>query len=378
VVLSDRSTENELIAMDYMQRALALAGQALGRVSPNPAVGAVLVRDGRVVGEGFTRPPGGPHAEVVALEQAGEAARGAALYVSLEPCCHQGRTPPCTEALIAAGVVEVHMAILDPDPNVNGCGRKELEAAGIAVQVGEREEEARRLNEAYIKHRTTGLPFVIAKFAASLDGRIAAASGDSRWISGPESLEWAHEQRTAVDAIMVGANTIVVDDPQLTARPGGQESERQPLRVVVDSGNCTPANASVLQGPGRALIATGSRSDPSWRQALEAAGAEVLVLPADGDSLDLRPLLKALAERGVLSLLVEGGGILLGSFFDQGLVDKVQVIIAPMIIGAAEAPAAVAGRGAHRLAQAWRLREVTVERLGDDTLIMGYPMKRGE
>jgi diaminohydroxyphosphoribosylaminopyrimidine deaminase/5-amino-6-(5-phosphoribosylamino)uracil reductase len=364
--------------MDYMRRALALAGRALGRVSPNPAVGAVLVRAGRVVGEGFTRPSGGPHAEIVALEQAGEAARGSTLYVSLEPCCHQGRTPPCTEALIAAGVAEVHMAMLDPDANVNGRGRKALEAAGIAVQVGECEEEARRLNEAYIKHRTTGLPFVIAKFAASLDGRIAAASGDSRWISGPQTLRWAHEQRTAVDAIMVGANTVLVDNPQLTARPGGQESEHQPLRVVVDSEGRTPANARVLQGPGRAVIATGDRSEPSWRQALEAAGAEVLVLPGDGDSLDLEALLRALAERGVLSLLVEGGGILLGSVFDQGLVDKVQAIMAPMIIGASEAPAAVAGRGAHRLAQAWRLREVTVERLGEDILVTGYPVKRGE
>jgi diaminohydroxyphosphoribosylaminopyrimidine deaminase/5-amino-6-(5-phosphoribosylamino)uracil reductase len=364
--------------MGYMQRALALAGQALGRVSPNPAVGAVLVCDGQVVGEGFTRPPGGPHAEVVALEQAGEAARGSTLYVSLEPCCHQGRTPPCTGAIIAAGVAEVHMAMFDPDPNVNGRGRKELEAAGIAVQVGECEQEALRLNEAYVKHRTTGLPFVIAKFAASLDGRIAAASGDSRWISGPQSRQWAHEQRTTMDAIMVGANTVVVDDPQLTARPGDQESERQPLRVVIDSRGRTPANARVLQEPGRALIATSERSDPSWRQAMEAAGAEVLVLPGDGDYLDLRVLLKALAERGVLSLLVEGGGILLGSLFDQGLVDKVQVIVAPLIIGAAEAPAAVAGRGAHRLAQAWRLREVAIERLGDDILIIGYLTKRGE
>ena len=364
--------------MDYMQRALALARQALGRVSPNPAVGAVLVRSGRVVGEGYTQPPGGPHAEIVALGQAGEAARGAALYVSLEPCCHHGRTPPCTEAIIAAGVAEVHLATLDPDPNVNGSGRDQLAAAGIAVHVGEGEEEARRLNEAYIKHRTTGLPFVIAKFAASLDGRIAAASGDSRWISGPQSRQWAHEQRATMDAIMVGVNTILVDDPQLTARPGGQESERQPLRVVADSHGRTPASARVLQGPGEALIATSDRSDPSWRQAIEAAGAEVLVLPSDGDSLDLTALLRALAERGVLSLLAEGGGILLGSLFDQGLVDKVQVIIAPLIIGAAEAPAAVAGRGAERLADAWRLREVTVERLGDDILIIGYPTKRGE
>jgi diaminohydroxyphosphoribosylaminopyrimidine deaminase/5-amino-6-(5-phosphoribosylamino)uracil reductase len=363
--------------MDYMERALALARQALGRVSPNPAVGAVLVRDGRVMGEGSTRPPGGPHAEVVALEEAGEAARGSTLYASLEPCCHQGRTPPCTKAIIAAGVVEVHVAILDPDPNVRGCGRSELEAAHIAVHVGEREEEARRLNEAYIKHRTTGLPFVIAKFAASLDGRIAAGSGDSRWISGPQSLRWAHDQRARLDAIMVGVNTILVDDPQLTARPGGQESEHQPLRVVVDSRGRTPADACVLKGRGRALIATSEDSNPSWRQAMEAAGAEVLVLPGKGDSLDLGALLRALAERGVLSVLAEGGGILLGSLFDQGLVDKVQAIIAPMIIGAAQAPAAVAGAGAHRLADAWRLREVVVERLGDDVLITGYPTKRG-
>jgi diaminohydroxyphosphoribosylaminopyrimidine deaminase / 5-amino-6-(5-phosphoribosylamino)uracil reductase len=364
--------------MDYMQRALALARQALGRVSPNPAVGAVLVRSGRVVGEGCTQPPGGPHAEIVALGQAGEAARGAALYVSLEPCCHHGRTPPCTEAIIAAGVAEVHLATLDPDPNVNGSGRDQLAAAGIAVHVGEGEEEARRLNEAYIKHRTTGLPFVIAKFAASLDGRIAAASGQSRWISGPQTREWAHQQRVAVDAILVGVNTILVDDPQLTARPGGQEAERQPLRVVADSRGRTPPTARLLQGPGRVLIATSGRSDPSWRATMEAAGAEVLVLPCDGASLDLGALLRTLGERGILSLLVEGGGVLLGSLFDQGLVDKVQAVIAPLIIGAAEAPAAVAGRGAHRLADAWRLRGVTVERLGEDVLVTGYPEKRGE
>ncbi len=364
--------------MDYMQRALALARQALGRVSPNPAVGAVLVRSGRVVGEGYTQPPGGPHAEIVALGQAGEAARGATLYVSLEPCCHHGRTPPCTEAIIAAGVAEVHLATLDPDPNVNGSGRDQLAAAGIAVHVGEGEEEARRLNEAYIKHRTTGLPFVIAKFAASLDGRIAAASGQSRWISGPQTREWAHQQRVAVDAILVGVNTILVDDPQLTARPGGQEAERQPLRVVADSRGRTPPTARVLQGPGRVLIATSGRSDPSWRATMEAAGAEVLVLPCDGDSLDLGALLRTLGERGILFLLVEGGGVLLGSLFDQALVDKVQAVIAPLIIGAAEAPAAVAGRGAQRLADAWRLRGVTVERLGEDVLVTGYPEKRGE
>lgn len=360
-----------------MQRALALARRALGRVSPNPAVGAVVVRNGRVLGEGYTQPPGGPHAEVVALRQAGQEARGSTLYVSLEPCAHHGRTPPCTDAIIAAGVAEVHTPMLDPDPNVMGRGRQALEAAGIAVHLGEGEEEGRRLNEAYIKHRATGLPFLIAKFAASLDGRIAAASGDSRWISGPQTLEWAHTQRTAVDAILVGVNTVLIDDPQLTARPGGAEADHQPLRVVADTRGRTPPTACVLQGPGRVLIATTERSDAAWRSAMEDAGAEVLVLPAEGDALDLVALLRALGERGILSLLVEGGGVLLGSLFDQGLVDKVQAIIAPLIIGAAEAPAAVAGRGAQRLAEAWRLRHVEVERLGEDILVTGYLEKRG-
>lgn len=363
--------------MDYVRRALALARQA-GRVSPNPAVGAVLVRDGRVLGEGFTQPPGGPHAEVVALEQAGESARGATLYTSLEPCCHQGRTPPCTRAIIAAGVVEVHFPLLDPDVHARGRGRDELVAAGIAVQVGKGEDEARRLYEDYIKHRTTGLPFVIAKFAASLDGRIAAPSGESRWISGPEAREWAHRLRTEVDAILCGANTVVVDDPELTARPGGQEAARQPLRVVADSRGRTPAGARVLRGPGRTLIATSDRSQPIWRVTMEAAGAEVLVLPRQGDSLDLGALLRALAQRDVLALLVEGGGVLIGALFDQGLVDKVQAIIAPMIVGASDAPAAVAGQGARRLAEVWRLRAVTVERLGEDILVTGYPEKAGE
>jgi diaminohydroxyphosphoribosylaminopyrimidine deaminase/5-amino-6-(5-phosphoribosylamino)uracil reductase len=364
--------------MDYVQRALALARQA-GRVSPQPAVGAVLVREGRVVGgEGFTQPPGGPHAEVVALEHAGEAARGATLYVSLEPCCHQGRTPPCTRAIIAAGVAAVHFPILDPDPHVRGRGHEELVAAGIAVRVGEGEEEAQRLYEAYIKHRTTGLPFVIAKFAASLDGRIAAPSGESRWISGPEAREWAHGLRAEVDAILCGASTIVVDDPQLTARPGGREAARQPLRVVADSRGRTPAGARVLQGPGRTLIATSDRSHPGWRAAMETAGAEVLVLPRRGDSLDLGALLQALGQRDVLSLLVEGGGVIIGALFDQGLVDKVHAVIAPMIIGASDAPAAVAGGGARRLAEAWRLREPVVERLGEDVLITGYPERTSE
>ena len=362
-----------------MERALHLARQALGSASPNPAVGAVLVKDGRIVGEGFTQPPGGPHAEVVAIRQAGEAARGATLYVTLEPCCHHGRTPPCTEALLAAGVREVHLSHLDPDPHVNGQGKAELESAGVKVFVGEGEKEARRINEAYLKHRTTGLPFVIAKFAASLDGKIAATSGDSRWVSGPESRRWAHRQRTAVDAIVVGVRTVLIDDPELPARPepgeGARKEDgtpRQPLRVVADSQGRTPASARVLQGPAGTLVATTDASSEAWRREMHDAGAEAVVLPASRGRVDLRELLRLLGSRDILSLLVEGGGELLGGFFDLGLVDKVQAIVAPIIIGGQEAATAVAGRGARRMADALRLRDVTIERLGEDILVTGY------
>ncbi len=359
--------------MDYMARALELARQALGSTSPNPAVGAVLVKDGRVVGEGFTQPPGGPHAEVVAIEQAGDEARGSTLYVTLEPCRHYGRTPPCTKAIIDAGIREVRFSHEDPDPQGRGQAAKELREAGIEVHVGEGETEARRINEAYVKQRLTGLPFVIAKWAMSLDGKIAATSGDSRWVSGSETREWSHRLRTQIDAIMVGVRTVLVDDPQLTARPGSVDSDRQPLRIVADSRGRIPVTARVLDGRGRALLATTAASSAVWRKQMTEAGAEVLVLPDREGRVDLTALLSLLGERQTLSLLVEGGGELLGSFFDRALVDKVHAVVAPLIIGGKDAPAAVAGRGVERMADALRLRDIVVDRLGEDTLVTGYP-----
>jgi diaminohydroxyphosphoribosylaminopyrimidine deaminase / 5-amino-6-(5-phosphoribosylamino)uracil reductase len=367
----------------FMERALELARQAQGTTSPNPWVGAVVVRDGRIVGEGYTLPPGGAHAEVVALEQAGDAARGATVYATLEPCAHHGRTPPCTDALIAAGVTCLVYSITDPDEKVSGRGRAALEAAGVAFEEGDGADEASRLLEAYIKHRRTGLPFVVVKYAATMDGRIAAGSGDSRWVSGPETLRWAHEERTRLDAIMVGASTIVIDDSQLTARPGGIESDHQPLRVVVDSRGRVSEKAKVLPGkaPGQAsaraktIVATTDRSSKEWRASMEATGAEVVVLPAGEDGrVPLEPLLQELGRRGVLLLLSEGGGVLHGSLFDQRLVDKVTAVIAPMIVGAKDAPAAVSGRGARSMREAVRLNELSVARLGDDILITGYPV----
>ncbi|HXG35865.1 MAG TPA: bifunctional diaminohydroxyphosphoribosylaminopyrimidine deaminase/5-amino-6-(5-phosphoribosylamino)uracil reductase RibD [Dehalococcoidia bacterium] len=359
----------------YMRRALQLARRSLGSTSPNPAVGAVIVKDGRIVAEGATRPPPGPHAEVVALSKAGAAARGAALYVSLEPCAHHGRTPPCTESILAAGISEVHFSVLDPDPQVNGKGKAALEAGGVKVMAGDSEEEASKLLEAYIKHRRTGLPFVIAKFAASLDGRIAAASGDSRWVSSPQSLAWSHRLRMQVDAIAVGSGTVLADNPLLTARPRGKTAKRQLLRVVLDSRGRIPASAQVLNSDAPTLVATTEESPVKWRKAMQASGAEVLLLPIQGKHVDSLQLLRELGQRGVLSLLLEGGGVLLGDFFDRQLVDKVHAIIAPMIIGAAEAATPVSGKGAQRMADALRLREVSLRRLGPDILVSGYPDK---
>jgi diaminohydroxyphosphoribosylaminopyrimidine deaminase/5-amino-6-(5-phosphoribosylamino)uracil reductase len=357
-----------------MRQALDLAKRAHGSTSPNPWVGAVIVTDGRIVGEGYTRPPGGPHAEIVALEQAGASARGGTMYVTLEPCSHHGRTPPCTDAVIAAGISKVVFAIEDPDPQVSGSGRRQLEASGVAVEEGDGAEESARLLEAYVKHRRTQLPFVIAKYASSLDGRIAAASGDSRWVSGPATLTWAHQGRTKLDAIIVGSSTVVIDDPQLTARPEGVLAERQPLRVVVDSTGRVSREAQVLSPVAKTLVATTARSSSEWRRSIEATGAEVLVLAEDHEGrVPLGELLRDLGARGIVTALVEGGGVLLGSFFDQQLVDKVTAVIAPMIIGAGDAPAAVVGRGAQVMAQATRLLDVTVERLGDDILVTGYP-----
>jgi len=354
-----------------MRAALEEAEAALGTTSPNPAVGAVLVRDGRIVGRGRTQPPGGPHAEVMALREAGAAASGATMYVTLEPHNHQGRTPPCTEAIIEAGVTSVHYAMDDPNPLVAGTGATRLAEAGIAVTSGDGATEAARLMEGYLHHRATGRPLVVVKYAASLDGRIASASGDARWVSGPEAREWVHRLRTKVDAIMVGSGTVLADDPELTARPAGIGHPHQPLRIVMDSRGRTPQTARLL-GPG-ALVVTTKDSAPDWRDALLATGTEVAVLPTDESYVSLGALLDALGERGVLTLLVEGGGQLLGALFDQRRVNRLYAVIAPVIIGAADAPSAVSGRGARVMADAPRLRDVSVARLGEDTLISGVP-----
>jgi len=367
--------------MEYMEEALSLAKLALGQVSPNPAVGAVVVKNSVVVGRGYTQQPGSWHAEVHAFKEAKAEARGGVLYVTLEPCCHYGRTPPCTQAIITAGITEVHMAMLDPNPLVSGRGEEELEKAGIKTYVGEHEAEAREINEAYIKYITTGMPFVIAKFAVSLDGKIATRSGDSKWISSEESRKYVHKMRYVADAIMAGVNTVLADDPHLTIRCSGGKggtARKQPLRIIVDSKGRTPLTAQVFSEPGKTLLVLGRMATPEEKEAFAQVGAEILEVPSAEGLVNLEKLLRTLGQREVSSVLVEGGGKLFGSLFDCGLVDKVVAFIAPIIIGGEEAKTAVGGRGIDKVAESLRLERISVENFEDDVMVSGYVTARKE
>ena len=361
-----------------MERAVELARQALGSTSPNPAVGAVVIRNGAVVGEGYTLPPGQRHAEIGALNQAGPLAQGATLYTTLEPCCHFGRTPPCTDAIVAAGVKEVVAAAIDPNPVVAGKGLEKLRAAGLEARL-EPCDGVVELYEAFAKHVTTGLPFVTAKFAMSLDGKIATYTGDSKWVTGPLAREEVQRMRRECDAVMVGINTVLADDPQLTARDAdGAPRERQPLRVVLDSRCRIPSEARLLGEPGDTLIVTSTDAPGVAVERVRAAGAQVWAGPPDAQGMvDMGETLAELGRRGVVSLLVEGGGITLGTLFDAGLVDKVQVFVAPVIIGGGQAASPVAGQGPKFMAQAWRVERTEMREIGPDWLVTGYPVRGG-
>lgn len=357
-----------------MKQALSLANLALGQVSPNPAVGALVVKDGEVVGQGYTQPPGSAHAEVMALKQAGEKARGGMMFVTLEPCWHYGQTPPCTQAVIDAGISEVHLAMLDPNPVVAGRGEEELQREGIRTYVGELNDEAKKVNEAYVKYITTGKPFITVKFAVSLDGKIATRSGDSEWISSDESRKYVHYLRYTTDAIMAGANTVITDNPRLTCRYAGKggEARKQPLRVIIDARGRTSSVAQVFNESGKALLVLGESVSQEKKSAYSAVGAELMELPDKDGSMDLEKLMRKLGEREITSVLVEGGGILLGSLFDDDLVDKVIVFVAPIIIGGEAAKAAVAGNGVDKIKDALKLERINTERFGGDIMITGY------
>jgi diaminohydroxyphosphoribosylaminopyrimidine deaminase / 5-amino-6-(5-phosphoribosylamino)uracil reductase len=356
-----------------MKLALRLAAKGAGWVSPNPMVGAVVVKEGRVVGRGYHRRAGAPHAEVEALRAAGEAARGADLYVTLEPCNHQGRTPPCTQAILASGVRRVIIATPDPNPQVTGGGAEFLAVRGVEVDVGLLEAEARRLNEAWLHHIKTGRPWVNAKAACSLDGKIATVGGESQWLTGEAARALGHRLRHRVDAIMVGIGTVLADDPQLTTRrPRGPASD--PIRVVLDSRLRLPLTSRLLHLDSAAptWVATTSQARPGTIRALEAKGAQVMVLPAEAGRVSLGALLAELGARQVQSLLVEGGAETLGTFFDQRLVNQFYFFYAPKILGGQQAPGMVGGNGIFHLGQAHIARDLSVRRVGVDLLVSGY------
>jgi len=355
----------------FMQQALRLARKGIGRTSPNPAVGAVVVAGGRVVGTGWHRRAGTEHAEVLALREAGEAARGATLYVTLEPCSHHGRTPPCVEAVLASGVSRVVAAMEDPDPLVSGRGFEALREAGVDVEAGPGEAQAAELNEAYVTHRRRGRPFVTYKAAVSLDGRTAAADRTSQWITGPDARRDVQRLRAASDAICVGIGTILADDPSLTVRD--VKAPRPPLRVVVDSLARTPLGAKVLDGAAPTLVVVTERAPDVGVRRLREAGAEVVAMPGEGGWVSLGPMLGCLAARGVVNLLLEGGATLAGSFVAAGLVDRYLLYVAPKLLGGGSAPGVVEGWTAATIGEARPLVLRSPRLMGEDLRLEARP-----
>jgi diaminohydroxyphosphoribosylaminopyrimidine deaminase / 5-amino-6-(5-phosphoribosylamino)uracil reductase len=359
------------VDLRWMQTALALARRGLGGVWPNPAVGCVIVNEGRVVGRGWTQPGGRPHAETEALRRAGPAARGATAYVSLEPCCHWGQTPPCADALIATGVRRVVVALEDPDLRVAGNGIGRLRAAGLAVEVGLGAEEAAEINAGFLTRVSLCRPLVTLKLATSLDGRIATCSGESQWITGPPARERGHALRAAHDAIMVGTGTVIADDPQLTCRLPGL-GHRSPVRVFLDRLlRASPSSrmvADARQTP--TWVLTLRSGDPARIQALLAAGVAVIEVDPDPEGrIDLAAALAALGERGITRLLVEGGAGLAAALLRARLVDRLAWLHAPLLIGGDGIPA-IAALGGDRLADAARFKRLSMEPVGDDILTM--------
>ena len=356
---------------DFMARALELAAKGEGAVNPNPLVGAVVVAESMIVGEGWHRQFGGPHAEVHALDEAGDAANGATLYVTLEPCCHHGKTPPCTDRIIVAGIRKVVVATRDPNPAVDGKGLAILKAAGIDVVESVMESEALQQNEVFFTFMTQHRPFVHLKLAMSLDGRIATKTGDAKWISGEESRVRAHKMRCKYAAILVGVGTVTADDPMLDVR---HVEGPNPRPIVLDPTGRIPLSAQLLSNDHAPIIATHSMSEES-EISLRKKGAEVWRLPLIDGSLDLAQLLKQVAEEGLDSILIEGGGETAASFLNAGLVDKVSLFMAPLFIGGRQAIPSIGGEGIEFMAEAIHLHRVTTEWCGADLLYEGYTPK---
>ncbi|MCG3778655.1 MAG: Riboflavin biosynthesis protein RibD [Nitrospira sp.] len=360
-----------------MTLALRLAAKGRGKTSPNPMVGSLVVKNGGIVGRGYHHGPGQPHAEILALKQAGLHAKGATLYVTLEPCCHLlKRTPPCVPDIIASGVKEVVVAMTDPNPLVKGRGIAALRKAGLIVTTGIAQEGVAELNRAYLHWVTTGRPYVILKAGMTLDGKVATAQGESRWITGPLARRHAHWLRSQVDAVLVGVGTVLKDNPSLTARLSDRPlklAPEQPLRVVLDSQLRTKPKAKVCAGQdvAKTLIATTNRASGARRRLLELAGAEVVCLAGQSGQVSFLALLRVLGKRGITSLLIEGGSTVNAAVLRAKLVNHVLLYLAPTLMGGQDAKAMIGGRSPKRLAQALSLHHVMVHRIGDDLVVEG-------
>jgi len=361
-----------------MKTALRLARRGAGRVSPNPLVGAVLVKNNTIVGKGCHEFFGGPHAEINALQHAGSRAPGASLYINLEPCCHYGKTPPCTDALIKSNIKKVYVGMVDPNPAVSGKGIEKLRKAGIAVETGLLEDECRLLNEAFIKHITKKVPLVTLKAGITLDGNIATARGDSKWITCDESRRLVHKVRSEVDAIMVGSGTLIADDPQLTVRLGGK-TLKNPLRVIVDEKLRIPLESKVLKpqlAAGTLIVTSPSLASSHKAQKILQTGARIISVPLKKGLVDLKALMKKLGLMGIASLLIEGGSEINASALVADIVDKILFFYAPKIIGGRNSIHVVGGSGAQKIAGAIEISSMEVKRIGSDFLVSGYVKKR--
>jgi len=358
--------------LSFMHRTLELAKR--GKPSPNPMVGAVLVKDGIIIGEGFHSFAGGPHAEVVAFSKVGKKAKGADLYVNLEPCCHQGRTPPCTDAIIKSGVSRVFVGMKDPNKLVNGKGIRRLKAAGIKVSVGILKEECEKLNEGFVKVMKTGLPFVTMKTAISLDGKIATRTGNSQWISGTQARNFVHELRNQNSAILIGTNTILKDNPQLTCRLKKKEG-RHPTRIILDRGNKIPLKAKVFSNSKKQQVIYVAESKLSLKRkkSLIEKNIEIINGKTNKSGFDLKHLMKLLVKKDITSVLIEGGGEINNSALKAGIVDKIYIFISPILIGGKQAPGLIGGGGVSKIAKALSLKNMRVTKMGEDLMVEAVP-----
>ncbi len=357
---------NPLTDEQFMDTALVLAEQAKGWTNPNPMVGAVIVKGGVIIGQGYHQKVGSPHAEIEALKSTTASLKGATLYVNLEPCAHHGRTAPCSEAIIGSGISRVVCATTDPNPLVQGQGIQQLQAAGIAVAIGIRSKQAEQLNEAFFTFHNKQRPFIALKFAASLDGKLATHTGDSKWITNEAARTFSRSLRAKYQSILVGINTVIQDDPNLGAR---QPGKKDPLRIILDSRLQVPLNSQVLRDS-NVLIATTTQAPSLKKKQLEQQGVQIITL--SNDATPVSELVQRLRERGIISVLVEGGGGVLGSFIDEKVIDKVYAFYAPLLVGGTQA-VSIGGHGAIEIKEALRLEDVTIVHFADNWLVNGYP-----